>query len=80
MTKQEIDELINSRDCYLKETFFTRRTVYEITNASNVRICNVTTIQAKNISNKYLTVLFKEDYSGFTKRWYKIKPNTNNNI
>jgi hypothetical protein len=73
MTQKEIKKLIENKECYLKEIFFTRRQVYEIVNNCDIRICTITYRQSMNIRENYKTILYKENYNGFTKRWYKIE-------
>jgi len=75
MKYTELKQILDNRECYLKEIFFTRRTVYEIVNNCDIRICNITYAQSTKIHNSYSLKLFKENYSGFTKRWYKINKN-----
>lgn len=73
MTINEIIKIITDNECYLKETFFTNRNVYEIVNRNNIRICTITYNQYTKIQSLYKTTLYKEDYNGFTKRWHKIE-------
>lgn len=73
MVFEEIIKRIKDENLLIKECFFTKRVVYEAVNNSGVRIFNLTHNQYKKILKTYLTSVIKEDYSGFTKRFYKIK-------
>jgi len=73
MEFKEIIERIEKENLLIKESFFTKRVVYEAVNYSGVRIFNLTHNQYKKIIKTFLTSVYKEDYSGFTKRFYKVK-------
>jgi hypothetical protein len=70
---EEIIKRIKEENLLIKEVFYTKRVIYEAVNYSGVRIFNLTHNQYKKILKTYLTSVIKEDYSGFVKRFYKIK-------
>jgi hypothetical protein len=73
MEFKELIQRIEKENLLIKESFFTKRTVYEAVNIYGVRIFNLTNNQYKKILKTYLTSCVKEDYNGFTKRFYKVK-------
>lgn len=72
MTFEEITNRIISENLFIKETFYTKRTIYEAVTNKDVRVFNITYAQYKKILKTYSASIVKEDYSGFTKRYYKI--------
>ena len=72
MVFEEIIKRIKDENLFIKECFLTKRVIYEVVNNSGVRIFNLTHNQYKKILKTYLTFVVKEDYSGFTKRFYKV--------
>ena len=72
MEFKEIILRIEKENLLIKESFFTRKTIYEAVTFNNSRVFNLTLSQYKKISKTYLTEVCGEDYNGFTKRYWKV--------
>ena len=72
MQFKEIIERIKKENLLIKETFYTQKTLYEVVNKDLVMVFKITNSQYKNISKKFNIIIEKENYNGFTKRYYKV--------
>ena len=73
MEFKEIIQRIEKENLLIKESFFTKRVVYEAVTYYGVSVFNLTHNQYKKICNSFTICAYKEDYNGFTKRFYKVK-------
>lgn len=72
MTFDEIIKRIEKENLLIKETFYSKRTIYECFTENNVRVFNLTYLQYRKILKLYNTKVFKEEYGGFVKRYFKV--------
>lgn len=72
MTHLEIIQRIEKENLFIKEIFYTKKTIYECVCFDLVMRFKITNSQFKNILKKHNAKVVKEDYNGFTKRYYKI--------
>ena len=72
MTFEQVTNRIIKENLLIKETFFSKKTIYEAVTNKDVRVFNITYAQYKKIIRIFNTSVVKDSYYGFTKRYYKI--------
>jgi hypothetical protein len=72
MKFKETIERIQKENLLIKEIFYTKGVVYECVNKDLVKVFTISKHQYNNISKVFNTIVQKEDYNGFTKRYYKV--------